>query len=1051
MKKLLQSLFVMMLCANLALAQDRTISGTVISGEDNAPIPGATVKFKGVKGGTQTDASGKFSVRLPSEVKVVEISSLGFTSQEIAVGNSTVLRVVLESDAQTLSDIVVVGYGTQNRKDVAGSVSKVSGDLLQNNPAPSFDRMLAGKATGVQVITPSGILGAAPQIRIRGVNSITSGTTPLFVVDGVPAVSGDVGGFTATNALADINPNDIESLEILKDGAATAIYGSRAANGVVLITTKRGKNGVQFNYDGWTAIANVSKRFDLLNADQFIEIANERFTNANQTPQAKPTPDGNGGFVNTDWQDAVFQQSIQQNHSVSASGGTDKTKYYFSLGYTDQKGAIVSNELRRYSFRANVDQKINNFLTFGITSGVTYQRNLGPLAGSNNLSGNVFAATRMLPNVPVYNSEDPTGYNISPDRRSLGAGANLSPISDGIPNIRFVLDNNVRKSQTLRLLGSTYLEAKILDGLKIRTQLGIDGSFVDDFIYTDPRTGDGLSANGSMSQAYNPFFRYNWQNILSYTKSINGEHNIDVTLVSELQKQRSSFYQASVSNLLNVYFNENITSGTFITPTVSGGLTKNAIESYLARVNYNFKNKYYVTGSIRRDALSALPKENRVGYFPGVGLQYRLSQEDFFKSSDAFSFVSDLRIKASFAKVGNTDIGSFPYFGTYGAALYGNQGGIGFNNTGNPLLKWESQKKYDAGLELGMFNNRLNFSATYWKQVTDDLILAAPTAPSLGIPTNSINTNVGSIENSGWELSVNGDIVTSAKFKWNATLNFSTQQNKVTALVNNRDIITDYNIIRVGESIRSIYGYQYMGVNPANGNPLYMKGNGTVIQGRISNTSYYTYDPANPNYFFNNALPVDPVTNPDNRSSLSGSDKKVLGNSLPKWFGGFNNTFTYSNFDLNVFLRFQGGNYVMNRTRQDLLSNNFVNNSTEVLNRWQSVENPGDGQTPKLWAARGGFINLDNNATTRFVEKGDFLRMDNLALGYTIPSEVIKKAGLSRLRVYASAQNLFVITGYKGLDPETTGSGTLTTLGTGVDFNGNPQLKTFTFGLNIGF
>lgn len=1044
MKKLLQSLFVLLFIASSVMAQDRTVSGTVTGKEDGLPLPGVSVRIKGASGGTTSGADGKYSIRVTTSASALEFSSVGYISQSISITGKNTINVSLASDAQSLTDVVVVGYGTAAKKDVIGSIAKVSGESLQNIPAPSFDRALAGKATGVQVITPSGLLGQAPQIRIRGINSITSGASPLYVVDGIPVISGDVGGFTSVNALADINSNDIESVEVLKDGAATAIYGSRAANGVVLITTKRGKSGVQFNYDGWTAIANISSRFDLLNADQFVTIANERFTNAGQTPQAKATPDGSGGFIDTDWQDAVFQQSVQQSHSVSASGGTDKTKYFMSLGFTDQKGAIVSNSLRKYSFRANLDQKITNFLTFGITSGVTYQKNLGPLAGSNNLSGNIFAATRMLPNVPVYSDTDITGYNISADRRSLGPGANLSPISDNIPNIRFVLDNNVRQSQTIRLIGSTYLEAKIFDGLKFKTQLGIDGSYIEDFVYTDPRHGDGFSGNGSMSQAYSPFFRWNWQNILSYTKSINGEHNIDVTLVSELQKQRSSFFQANVSNLLNIYFNQNITSGTFITPTVSGGLTLNGIESYLGRLNYNYKNKYYITGSIRRDALSSLPLNNRVGYFPGVGVQYRITEEDFFKNASGLSFISDLRLKASFAEVGNTDIGSFPYFGTYGAALYGNQGGIGFNNTGNPLLKWESQKKYDVGLDIGLLENRINLGLGYWKQDTKDLILAAPTAPVLGVPGNSISRNVGSMSNKGWEFSVNASVLPAGKVTWNTTLNFSIQKNVVTGLVDGNDIVGDYNLTRVGESIRTLYGYQYAGVNAANGNPLYVKADGSLVQGRISNTTYYKYDPANPNYFFNAAQPVS-ATNPDNRSSLTAADKVILGNSLPKWFGGFNNTITYGDFDLNVFLRFQGGNYIMNRTRQDLLSNNFVNNSTEVLGRWQSPENPGDGQMPRLWAARGSFINLDNNSLSRFVEKGDFLRMDNLALGYSLPSSILSKGSIKKVRVYASAQNLFVITGYKGLDPETN------TTGAGVDFNGNPQLRTFTFGLNLGF
>lgn len=1034
MKKLILSLFILVAVSVQTFAQDRTVTGTVKSSEDGLPIPGVTVKVKESPSvGITTGPDGKFSLRVPANGKKLQFSFIGFTPLEANITANNVVNVSMDTDSKTLGEVVVTGYGTISKKDNTASVSRISGSSVTDVSIPSFDRALAGKATGVQVITPSGLLGQAPQVRIRGINSISSGTSPLYVIDGVPSLSGNVGGFTSANALADINPNDIESIDILKDGAATAVYGSRAANGVILITTKRGKTGAQFSYDGYGAVANVSKRFDLLNADQFIEIANERYRNAGVTVvNAVPTPKEGGGFVDTDWQDVVFRQALQQNHALSASGGTDKTKYYFSLGYSDQKGAIVANSLERYSLRANLDQKINKTFTFGITSGFTYQNNLGPTSASNALSGNIFAATRMLPNVPVLNPADPTGYNIAPDRRSLGAGSNLITISDNIPNILFVLEQNPRKSQTYRVLGNTYLEANIISGLKLRTQLGLDASFVDDFSFTDPRSGDGFSSNGNMSQAFSPFMRWNWQNILTYTKSFNSTHNIDVTLVSEFQKDKSSFYQASISNISDIFFNQNITSNTFVTPNVSGGLTYGGIESYLARASYNYKSKYYLGASIRRDALSALPKANRIGYFPGVSAAWRITEEDFFKNSGTLKFINELKLRGSFAEVGNTSIGSFPYLGTYAAAAYGNQSGIGFNQTGNPELKWESQKSYDVGIDMSMFNSRVNIVAAYWKKDNIDAILSAPTPPSIGIPGNSISRNIGSITNNGLEFAINADVISSNKLQWNTSLNFSTQNNKVLGLVNNQDITGAYNITRVGESINSIFGYQYMGVNMANGNPIYQKANGALIQGNITTQSYVGYDPANPSVLGASA-------------TLAADDRKILGNSLPKWFGGFNNTLTYGNFDFNMFFRFQGGNYIMNRTRQDLLNMNFVNNSTEVLGRWKSVSEPGDGQTPKLWAARGTFVNLQDFASTRFVEKGDFLRLDNLALGYKLPSNMLSKVGISKLRVYASVQNVFVITGYTGLDPETN------TSGAGVDFNGNPQLRTFTFGLNLGF
>lgn len=875
------------------------------------------------------------------------------------------------------------------------------------------------------------------------------------MIDGVPVPTsntGDMGGFTGVNPLADINPNDIESFEILKDGAATAIYGSRASNGVILINTKRGKAGKPvFSYDGYYATAKVSKRFDLLDADQFITIANERLVNAGNAPQAFPTSNGSGGFVNTDWQDYVFKRASQQNHNVSASGGTENGKYFFSLGYSDQKGVIIANSLKRISLRANFDQKVNKLISVGISNGLTYQDNQGPAIGGNSLSGDIYGTIRMLPNVPIFNPADPTGYNISADRRSLGPGANLIPISDNTPNQVFVLEQNKNRSQTYRILSNAYAQLNLARGLTFKTVLGVDVQLIDDFQYLDPRTGDGFGSNGIISQAFTPQTSYDVQNILNYSRSFNDTHNLDVTLVNEFQKSRSSFYQASVSNLSDIFFNQNITSNTFVTPTAVGGLTYRSIESYVGRINYNYKSRYYLGGSVRSDRLSNLPLTTRTGYFPGASVAYRVSEEPFFKGTKGLSFVSDLKLRGSYGNVGNVDIGSFPYLGTYGAAAYGGQSGIGFNQTGNPTLRWEKQTKTDVGIDASFFGGRIGLVTAYYRQTSKDLILAAPTPPSLGVPANAINRNIGSLRNSGIEIQLNGDVVKAKNFNWSSIINFSTQHNKLLALVDGQDQFPtissgSYNIRRVGESVNALYGYQYLGVNAANGFPLYLKGNGQTIQGNVNNSQYYLYDPANPGVL-------------GAASSLSSSaDRKVLGNILPTYFGGFNNNFGYKNFDLNVFLRFSGGNKIYNRSRVDRLNQNFVNNDTEILGRWQSAANPGDGVTPKQYFANSTFINLDSQASTRFVENGDYIRLDNVAIGYKLPASIVNRLGVNRIRFYASAQNVFVITKYKGLDPETsttsssnTAISSTNTAAVGVDYNGNPQQRTFTFGLNVGF
>lgn len=1023
----------------------RMVKGKV-SDATGSPLIGANVLVKEVPSvGTITDVDGMYELQVPSNGTTLVFSYTGFDTKEVAIGTSAMIDVTM-AEGKILDEVVIIGYGSQSKKDVTGSISKVTGESVAALVSPSFVQQLAGRAAGVQIQNTSGILGSAPQVRIRGVNSISSGTQPLYVVDGVPVFSGDLGGFTSNNALADINSNDIESFEILKDGAASAIYGSRAANGVVLITTKKGAAGkAKFTYDVNFGVAQAAKLFDLLGAQDFVTIQNEKYTNAGANPVAKLQTRADGSTVDTDWQDLTFRRAVQHSHNLSVSGGVDKTNYFFSFGFADQEGIVLSNKLQKYSFRANIEQKVNNWLTVGFKSGVTRQGNQGPLTGSNNLSGNIFGTIRMLPNVEALDPTHPTGYNVDLiNVRSLGRGANGDVISNGIPNLLFVLENDKRQSDSWRLLGNAYLDVKLMDGLNFKSLLGIDGSYITDFLFQDPRHGDGLSANGRVSQAYSPSTRWNWQNILSYNKEF-GDHNLGVTLVQEYQKQRQTFFQSQVTNISDLYFQENIVSGTFATPEAFGGISENGLASYLGKVNYNFAGKYYLSGSIRRDELSALAPGNRVGYFPGVSFAYRISEESYWESLK--DVISDFRLRGSFAQTGNTNIGNYPYVGSYGSGLYGGQNGIAYNNFGNDLLKWESQTKTDFGFDLGLKNNRYNLSVAYWIQDNDDIILQAPTAPSLGVPNNFINKNIGRVKSSGIELTLDANIVRKGNFKWNVNANFSTQKNEVLTLVNGQDITTAYNIIREGESIRSIYGYNYVGVNAANGNPIYESynrdadGNITetiLVQADLTKQAYYVYNADNP-------------TDLSTVRALSATrDRVILGSALPTWFGGLDNTLSFGNFDVNFLIRFSGGNKIMNRTRADLMGMTFNNNSTEILGRWQSPENPGDGQTPKLFLNRDALVNNPDFASTRFVEDGDFVRLQNLSLSYRFSESSLKSLGLSSARVYVQGQNLVTLTGYSGLDPETS-TAFSTNTGFGEDFNGNPQQRVYSVGLNVGF
>ncbi len=728
-KQLLASLLLMLMWSGQALAQSRTVSGTV-RGTDAVPLPGVNVLVKGTNVGTTTDGKGMYSIAVPEEATLV-FSFISFITQEIAVGNRSTLDVRLVEDVKQLGEVVVVGYGTQERKDLTGSVASIKGESISNLATPSFDQQLAGRAAGVQVTVPNGVMGQPARIRIRGTNSITSSAAPLIVVDGIPIIAGDQqssGGGTASNPLADINPEDIESFEVLKDGSATAIYGSRAANGVILITTKKGKQGKpKVSYNAWMGLANVSSRFDLLNAEEFITISNEKRTNVGLSEIARPQYDknanGDSSLVNTDWQDHIFRQGFQQNHALSVGGGSEKTSYYFSLGWTDQKGAVVSNEFSRATFRANIDQKIGRWLSIGANMGLSRSRTIGLNTGRGSLSGNVANASVLFPNVRVYNPDGT--YNISPDGVALGQGNNLVGIGFNYPNIKFVLDNNKNNSTLYRTLGNVYLESSPVDGLRLRTQYGIDLLLVDDYSYWDPRHGDGRGPGGFISRSFTPNFRWNWQNTINYDRIIAEDHKIGLVAGVEFQQQRSEYYSAQVSSVSNEFF-KNIVSGTFATPNVSGRVLQNGFDSYFGRINYGFRDKYLATFTVRNDGISDLPYTNRRGTFPGVSVGWRISEEGFFENLK--SVINDFKIRGSWAEVGNVDIGYYPYLGTYSAAQYADQNGVAFSNVGNGSLRWERSKKQDIGLDLALFNNRITLNADYYVNNVDGLILAAPTA-----------------------------------------------------------------------------------------------------------------------------------------------------------------------------------------------------------------------------------------------------------------------------------------------------------------------------------
>ncbi|MBS1542896.1 MAG: TonB-dependent receptor [Bacteroidetes bacterium] len=1055
MRKYLLVCLSFVLAIGTALAQERSVTGRVTASEDGAALPGVNIVIKGTTSGTVTDSEGKYSLSVPSDGGTLVFSFVGFATQEIAIGSRSVVDVALEVDAKQLSEVIVTGYGTQEKRKMTTAIASVSGSAISSLATPSFVDQLGGRAAGVQVTIPTGIIGQAPTINIRGVNSISSGTFPLVVVDGVPIITGNQSSVTPMNPLADINPADIESYEVLKDGAAAAIYGSRAANGVILITTKRGtkaKGTPKVDFQMTTGFSEPVKRFDLANASEFETIANQKLTNAGAAPSAfsDPTIATSGS---TDWQKYLFRKGKFSSYNINLSGASESTNYYFSVGYQKQESNVIANDYERFSFRNSLDHRFNKFLKFGITSAYTRGVTNGLNTGTNALSGNIAGGIRAFPNVTVYDINNPTGYNISSDGQALGPGANTRAITSSWTNQGFVLANNKFLSTSDRLQSTIYGQADIIEGLALKTQFGVDYLGNKDFQRLDPRHGDGRGSNGFIFNQFRTLTRWNWQNTLAYNKDF-GKHNFDAVVGLEYQKTVTEAFNGQGTSFSDRFFMANgLISGSYANQFSGGTYSPSSFQSTFGRLNYSYSDKYLLGFSIRRDGISDLDANNRYGTFWGVSAGWRISQEDFFINSSIGSVVNSLKIRGSYATVGNTSIGSFPYAGLYGSAKYGTQNGVGFTQAGNDQLIWETSKKTDIGADFGFLNNKITMTVDWFQNDIDGNILSVPYAPSLGIPGNAISQNIGTLRNTGIEFSVTATAMKRNGFTWDISANYTSVNNQVIKTFPNAagldaDVgVGAYQITaRVGQPLNVLYGYTYYGVNSANGYPMYVKGNGTLVQRNVATGTYSIYDSANPTSETNT---TGAALNPADISA--GGDRQVLGRTIPTWYGGLTNTFNYKNFTLEIFMRYSGGNKVYNQTRQDVMLNmDFTNSSRELLNSW-TPENTG-ASLPKMYINQNAAVNQSGQATTRFVEDGSFLRIQNIILGYSLPKSILGKGEfkLTNVRIFAQVQNAFTITGYKGIDPEL---GALNANGstTGIDNNVNPLNRTYTLGINIGF
>lgn len=1039
MRKLFLLLFGVVFFAASALAQ-RTISGKVTD-EKGAAVANASVIVKGTTTGTTTKADGTFSLSIPANARVLVISSVDFLTQELNIGSQATFDVALKGEDKVMQEVVVVGYGTQQKKAFTGSASKVDAKEFANLITPSIDKQLAGRAAGVQVTTTSGLVNQPARIFIRGINSISQNTQPLFVVDGVPIISGNLAATTNSNALGDINPADIENIEVLKDGSATAIYGSRAAAGVVLITTKKGTKGkAKVSYDMSLGFSNVLKRFDLLNAEEFVVISNEKFANAGVAPRAGVNPGG----VNTDWQsEALIDNAMVQTHNLSFQGGSAKTTFFFSANYSKQQGVVKTNQNVAYRIRMNLEHELNSFIKIGNNLSVSRQVDRDQNNGSNALSGSIASTLRLLPNVNPYNPLHPTGFNVSfPAANSIPIGPNSASVDDNFTNVAFTLANNKFTSDKYRIINNAFIELSFTKKLKFRSVGSAD--FFDDYSFQslDPRHGDGFSSGGIAFNSNQNQLRYVWQNYFNYNLT-GRKHSFYLTAGHEVQSQTNKFLQAQGASVADFFFlKENLISGSASTQTVGGGYGKSSFESLFGRINYDFKNKYFFQASVRRDGQSSLAKDKRYGNFPGYSFGWRISEEGAWKDNKFLSkWFPEVKLKYSYAKVGNT-LGGFPYLpATFGPALYGGLNGITLNFIGNPALQWETSAKIDIGAEISMLNNRINMTFDWFKNDVDNLVLAVPTPASAGIPGNSISQNIGQLVNKGVEFSIDISIFRKKDFNWDLNFNYSNVKNKITKLYDINGVPVPfiqngaYNLIRVGDPINIIYGYQWAGVNTANGNPMYYKADGRLVQHNIANNTFYYI-----------TGPNDGSTTPANATTMTFGDRQNLGQGVPIYFGAFTNNFRYKQFELEVMVRYSGGNQIFNNTRQEaLMSNSFHNNGREILQRWQK---PGDvTNVPRLRWGQSNNINQNGLATSRFVESGDYLRLQNVVLSYTFDKNLISrvfKGYVDNIRFFLQGQNLAVWSDYTGADPDNITAG-------GIDQSVSPQIRTISFGVSVGF
>ena len=1018
------------------VAQNRTISGRVTDATTGEGVPGATVLLLGTTTGAATNADGTYTLSVPAAGGTIRATFVGYLALEQPIGSSNRLDIALRANTKQLSEVVVVGYGTQSKALVTGAVASVTAQEFEHQPIASIDQALQGRASGVQVQSGSGTPGGAVAVRIRGTNSISASSEPLYVVDGVPINTGsysDIGvGNQQTNALSDINPNDIASMEILKDASAAAIYGSRAANGVVLITTKHGQQGrTKVTLDAYRGVQQVREKLDVLNGQQMQDLINEERTNVGLAPRYVTTnPTSTQSLfstVSTNWQDEIFRTAKVQNYTLTASGGDARTTFLLSGTYFDQDGIILGSGYKRGSSRINLDHKISDKVKIG--SNLTLSRSSSNrINNDNNIYGVLSAALLLGGQTPVRNADGT--YARDPYNSTVE-----NPVASAlVPTF---------KSVQTRAIGNVYAQVEPVAGLVIRSSIGGDYLNLQENRYL-PSTLNVARAVGGQANA-NSRYDISWlnENTATYLKHF-GDHHFTVLLGQSVQQSFQQGIAATATGFATDKIQQ-LTAGATKTLTNSDA-SEWTLLSYFGRLNYDYQGKYILTAGVRTDGSSRFGTNNKYGWFPSISGSWRIGQERFLADNDV---ISELKLRAGYGQTGNFNIGNYSSLtlwgvGTANLANYNNVAGLAPTQLGDPNLTWEKSAEVNLGTDIGVYNNRVLFSANIFRRNTNRLLLNSPLALTSGFA--SYTTNVGALWNKGLELELTTQNVQTTDFNWTSNFNISFIRNEVTKLPNQNapQTVGFASRLQVGESLGSFYGYV--------ADRIYQSADEVASDNRAARE---TTGNSSINYQLPGTSAGDIRFKDLNGDGIiTGDDQKIIGHAQPKFFGGFNNQFTYKGIDLAFFFQYTYGNDLLNATR---IYTEGMNSSfgqwAGTLDRWTPTNTNTD-------VPRAAFSDPNSNTrnSDRFIEDGSYLRLKTATLGYNLPKDWVKAVHLQNARIYLSGQNLLTFTKYKGLDPEVStynggsfsGSSSLGNTAPGTDFLTFPQARTFQVGINLG-